>query len=130
MKTTFETGLAKCRCRNCDNKIEFSADEAGREATCPICGLETLLYIPPVPPVAAAPAFPPQAARPARDGNITHKKIRPTIIGPLILCAIGVGLIVSGCWAESLAKSAMHQTTAAVPRICGLLGNRSAATDG
>lgn len=40
-----------CQCQHCDGHIEFDASHAGESATCPHCGMETLLFSPPPPPV-------------------------------------------------------------------------------
>lgn len=39
---------AKCNCQHCNQSIYFDADQAGQNVECPYCGLETLLFIPPV----------------------------------------------------------------------------------
>ena len=38
---------AKCHCRHCNTHIAFDAKEAGAVVTCPACGMETQLFIPP-----------------------------------------------------------------------------------
>jgi Zn finger protein HypA/HybF involved in hydrogenase expression len=42
--------LAKCKCQHCNQKIEFDSDSAGTTIPCPKCGLDTLLFVPPVAP--------------------------------------------------------------------------------
>jgi DNA-directed RNA polymerase subunit RPC12/RpoP len=42
--------VAKCKCQHCNQKIEFDSDSAGATVTCPGCGMDTLLFIPPVAP--------------------------------------------------------------------------------
>jgi DNA-directed RNA polymerase subunit RPC12/RpoP len=42
--------LAKCKCQHCSQNIEFDSDEAGATIPCPHCGMETMLYVEPVPP--------------------------------------------------------------------------------
>lgn len=48
--------LVKCRCRNCDGHIEFDQSAAGQGATCPHCGMDTVLYIPSPPKMQPAPS--------------------------------------------------------------------------
>lgn len=38
-----EQAFATCRCRNCDNSIEFPVDGSGQNIECPHCGMETQL---------------------------------------------------------------------------------------
>lgn len=40
------SSTAKCRCRHCDQSIEFDSQHAGETVTCPNCGMETILFIP------------------------------------------------------------------------------------
>jgi DNA-directed RNA polymerase subunit RPC12/RpoP len=58
--------LAKCKCQHCSQNIEFDSDEAGATIPCPHCGMETMLYVEPVPPhpaTATKPAQPPLIVR-------------------------------------------------------------------
>jgi DNA-directed RNA polymerase subunit RPC12/RpoP len=41
----------KCSCNHCFGHIEFDASQAGQVVACPHCGLETILFVPPKPPV-------------------------------------------------------------------------------
>jgi hypothetical protein len=60
-----------CTCNNCSGHLEFDASRAGESVQCPLCGTQTVLFIPEVqvesaPPVrirvAAAPPKPASAA--------------------------------------------------------------------
>jgi len=42
---------AKCNCNNCSSHLEFDSANAGQVITCPSCGMETKLYVPPPAPV-------------------------------------------------------------------------------
>lgn len=46
-----ETPTAKCRCRHCNEHLEFDRGDVGRTINCPCCGLETQLYIPSLPAI-------------------------------------------------------------------------------
>jgi hypothetical protein len=74
----------KCKCRHCDGKIEFSSNDAGREITCPHCGLETQLFIPPI------PGFPPAPAK-------NHLR---WLIGIAVIFALGLIIGAINCVAE------------------------------
>jgi hypothetical protein len=39
---------AKCKCQHCNTHLEFDDRGAGQMVACPHCGLETMLYVPPV----------------------------------------------------------------------------------
>lgn len=39
--------IAKCPCQHCNIGLEFDGEGAGQSITCPSCGLETRLFIPP-----------------------------------------------------------------------------------
>jgi hypothetical protein len=47
---------AKCFCNQCSAHLEFDTDHAGEMITCPSCGMETKLYIPPPATSAGAEA--------------------------------------------------------------------------
>src|SRR6185312_15494378 len=38
----------KCKCRNCDQHIEFNSSDSGQTVVCPGCGMDTILCAPPV----------------------------------------------------------------------------------
>jgi hypothetical protein len=40
------TKQVTCRCNACNGEIEFEASRAGETITCPICAMDTTLYIP------------------------------------------------------------------------------------
>jgi hypothetical protein len=46
---------AKCNCNHCSQPISFPAEGAGTTISCPHCGLDTILFIPPPPPKPEAP---------------------------------------------------------------------------
>jgi hypothetical protein len=57
-----ESNLVTCRCNNCDGDLEFDREHAGERVNCPLCGTETLLFIPSIPvgiPTAPPPTAPP-----------------------------------------------------------------------
>jgi len=39
--------LVTCRCKHCNDGIEFDDRQAGETVACPHCGLETILFVPP-----------------------------------------------------------------------------------
>ena len=45
-QTQTQPETARCRCRNCNQTIEFPVEQAGQTATCPNCNLETVLFVP------------------------------------------------------------------------------------
>jgi hypothetical protein len=96
-----ETSLSKCPCQNCSGHIEFDPAAVGQSITCPHCGVDTVLFVPgrkketPAPLPKAEP--PPLPAPP-----VVPSKIRPSIIGPVVLFLIGLALVVGGCGEEAL----------------------------
>jgi hypothetical protein len=50
---------AICKCQNCSGEISFDRAYAGQTTQCPLCNLETILFVPAVaaPPAAAIPAY-------------------------------------------------------------------------
>jgi hypothetical protein len=38
----------KCPCQNCNENIEFESEHAGQTASCPHCGMDTILFVPQV----------------------------------------------------------------------------------
>jgi DNA-directed RNA polymerase subunit RPC12/RpoP len=47
--------FVSCPCQTCDGYIEFDTSHAGEAVTCPHCGLETTLFVPPSPTPPAPP---------------------------------------------------------------------------
>lgn len=43
--------LVKCNCNHCSAHLEFYSENAGQVISCPTCGMETKLYVPPPMPV-------------------------------------------------------------------------------
>jgi hypothetical protein len=41
--------LVKCICNHCDQHIEFEKQDLGETVNCPLCNLDTVLYIPEIP---------------------------------------------------------------------------------
>ena len=39
----------KCPCNNCSEHLEFEESAAGETVKCPHCGMDTVLFVPPVP---------------------------------------------------------------------------------
>jgi len=112
-----ETATAKCPCQNCDGHIAFDPAAAGQTITCPHCGMDTLLSRPADPAPPAAPVIKPApAVLPARP-----KRSEFSLLGPAILALLGLGLVLSGCAAESHSESAMQQTLAAIQYCTGFI---------
>lgn len=111
--------LVKCHCNNCSEHIEFESDQAGTRATCPHCGLDTLLYIPSPEPKTAKKEKEPETPITLKSLKLT-KPIIP-ITGIVILSLIGIALFVSGCVSDLDAKSAMQQTVGALQYCTGLI---------
>jgi hypothetical protein len=55
---------ARCPCQHCNINLEFEPDQAGRTVVCPSCGMETILFIPPVQPAEEAKPAPVPQPRP------------------------------------------------------------------
>ena len=70
---------SKCSCKRCGEHIAFPSEAAGQTVTCPHCGLETKLFIPP--PVSEPPL---QLAPPLLA--VPRKKKGLGIIGILGIC--------------------------------------------
>jgi hypothetical protein len=112
---------AKCECFHCGGNLEFEANDFvkssedsnrryGQAVACPHCGKSTNLYMM-------------RAANPPPKTETTNalprrKGYRSAVF---LLAAIGLGLIISGCASQGSAKSAMHETTAAVQYCSGWL---------
>jgi hypothetical protein len=47
--------IVKCACNHCPGHLEFNAKDGGRTVTCPHCGAETVLFIPPGAEYRSAP---------------------------------------------------------------------------
>src|SRR4051812_19050503 len=105
--TSPETDLITCKCNHCSGHIQFdpaemeisggsSASSMGPTITCPHCGLDTILYIPPAPKPKPAPekTEPIQIPEPPRKRSIT-------LLGPIILLLIGIALVANGCFMDS-----------------------------
>lgn len=131
MSAPFQTGLVKCRCQHCNGNIEFDPElldktgEAGgstlgQTIACPHCGMETLLYIPQTqfkPPLSV----PQKVALPASE-SAPQRKSRPSLLGPVVLTVLGIGLVLNGCSVEiSKDAGAIHQVYAALNYCTGLL---------
>lgn len=87
--------LVKCNCNQCPAQIEFDSAKAGQVITCPTCGMETTLYVPPVPiaPKPAAPASPPrqQFSTPgAAYQQKFSKNVLPWIIVAVLVVVVGI----------------------------------------
>jgi hypothetical protein len=55
MSAEIKSTDARCNCRHCDGPLAFDPANAGEIATCPHCKLDTMLFIPPPPPVGIVP---------------------------------------------------------------------------
>lgn len=96
-----------CRCQYCDNSIEFdaSAFDKGetRTASCPHCGLETVLFVPPssvpteppklnsIPPAIKAPQAVVAPKPPKSFLEIVSILCMVGFLSWTVLCACGVG---------------------------------------
>ena len=93
-----------CPCNNCSGHLEFDPSRAGETIQCPLCGMETVLFIPQV-PVGASPhkrvlTGPPAAAAASTSSPpASHQKVPESdvafalsILGPVELEESGVAL--------------------------------------
>jgi hypothetical protein len=62
-----------------------------------------------------------KAQVPASERLAALKKIRPTIVGPIILFLVGLSLVVEGCSVSFGADSASHQTYGAINYCSGFI---------
>jgi hypothetical protein len=100
--------LVTCRCQHCNGKLEFdpaTLAEENKRITCPLCGLETILFMPPPPEisrlincpacnVAVSPATPrcPHCGHPIsihKDREILVERIVKVVV---LVVVLGVGL--------------------------------------
>lgn len=85
--------LTKCKCQHCNQSIEFDASGAGQLVPCPNCGMETVLFVPPL-PKTDLPCV-------AVKGSSSSKQSTTAVsLFNGLLCAISIGLIFFGCAAE------------------------------
>ena len=82
--------IAKCPCQNCNGHIEFEADgfQPGTTTQCPLCKLETVLFIPPI----AGQAKPTPRLRKGRN--------------VMVLTIASVAILLSALWAARLLSPA------------------------
>ena len=82
---TMQSDLVTCSCNNCDGHLEFERQHAGERINCPLCGMETLLYVPQSPPPIIQSAPPVSAAQDEAvflsEGGITVTKTRFMVRG-------------------------------------------------
>jgi len=82
-------------CRACFENIPT---ENNANLICPKCGITN------------KPKVPASQRLAASERLAALKKIRPTIVGPIILFLVGLSLVVEGCSVSFGADSVMHQT--------------------
>ena len=75
---------ANCNCRHCNNPIEFDQIQAGCNAPCPHCGLETVLFVP--------------SATPKWSATPSKQKTRQSTRSKALACCAAIMGIVIGCW--------------------------------
>ena len=83
----------KCRCNVCSSHISFDRADAGLTVTCPHCGMDTMLYVPPEPTENAplTKTFGASELDPPffDDGTVTVTKTR-FVVGSQIIALSGV----------------------------------------
>lgn len=91
----FMSNEAKCSCQFCSCRIAFDASMAGQVVTCPSCGLETTLFIPPSETKANTPAAPKKTLSKPTVGIIEIQRG----INPLGVASLVLGIIAClFCW--------------------------------
>lgn len=97
--------LVRCRCQHCSQSIEFEIAQAGTNATCPSCGMETLLFIPRDPkPERKVPESVMQQPKPIENHlayireNSCYKVLRGLINICFVLALIVIGLSIVFTW--------------------------------
>ena len=102
---------ARCICNNCNQWIDFDQSQAGQRATCPSCGLDTILYI----PRPAAPDTGDRKAKPAKPPKQPAQSPSPAfiaIISIIVISILTAALIEIGSW--QLAVGAFFFVIAAI----------------
>ena len=118
--------IAKCGCNNCSGHLEFDESAAGSTVACPLCGMDTVLFIPPVeiadqkpkptPPPNPPPSQPIAAPRtlPQKSNAMATGEALGELAGELgvlrpgfflkamsiLMFIIGTGLVFCGCGNE------------------------------
>src|SRR5207245_882443 len=95
--------FAKCPCNNCSEHLEFDESDAGSTVTCPHCGLETTLFVPP-----HSIDVPPKIARAHRGRQVTVA----LVLGLGVLC-ITAALLWNRPRRKPVAKPAKQLVTGA-----------------
>lgn len=70
--------IVECKCNNCPAQLEFESENAGQVVACPTCGMETTLYVPPV-PIVSKPAVPAKQMPQANFRDLLGKYVNQTI---------------------------------------------------
>lgn len=81
--------MAKCNCNNCSTHLEFDTSNSGKAITCPSCGMETKLYVPPQRPAGPHCIH---CSAPMGHALITDKNMTLQLLG-VILFVFGVLLL-------------------------------------
>jgi hypothetical protein len=63
---------SECPCRHCNGIIEFESDQAGQTVACPHCGMNTQLFVVPMPTPESTPT--PARARTAPKSRLTVRE--------------------------------------------------------
>jgi hypothetical protein len=78
----------KCSCNHCSGHIEFDASHAGQVGVCPHCGFETILFVPPKPPVAQEKLTPLKTNPPAT--NLSKNNLKSKLSSGWIKALFGL----------------------------------------
>lgn len=78
MSTAFATDIAVCPCQHCNGRIQFERERSGEIADCPLCGLETPLF---VPDTSAAPVPPRSSMRSRRKYFLAAAVVGLLVLG-------------------------------------------------
>ena len=71
-----ESKFAVCRCQHCEGGIEFDTSRAGETVACPSCGVETILFAPPISEQEENPSPVPPTAEEIKQAEIEKFKIQ------------------------------------------------------
>ena len=66
--------ITKCSCNNCSEHLEFDESAAGSTVACPHCGMDTVLFIPPVERAKGKPEPTPPPSQPIPSPTTLQQK--------------------------------------------------------
>jgi DNA-directed RNA polymerase subunit RPC12/RpoP len=140
--------MTKCSCNNCSGHLEFEESAAGSTLACPHCGMDTVLFIPPVERAKEKPSSTPPPSQPipspvtlpqesyakATGVSLGEAAGELGLLGPggflkgmsILMFIIGTVLVVNGCRGEFAEQqkadgSAIRQTVSAVQYGSGFI---------